>query len=1109
MEKKQQFIPPQGRSRLKRFKCLCCLIILLFGSFTQAVCAQAARVTLHLENASLEEFIGQIKRQTNYTFFYNDKITATVEPITLNKENVPLEEVLHEVLETKGFHFSIDDRTIIIRKAAPQTKQQVIKGRVVDSKGEALPGVTVQIKGTTLGTSTDTDGNFTLTIPAQDQLQLLFSFIGMEPQEITWDGQKELRVVMQEAQAELEEVVITGMFTRKANSYTGAVTTIKGEALKTVGNGNILSSLKNIDPSFLMVENLAAGSDPNATPDFQMRGQTGFAEVASEYQENPNQPLFILNGFETTLTKILDLDMNLVESVTLLKDATAKAIYGSKAANGVVVIETRRPEKGKMKITYTGSIDIEAPDLSSYDLCNAAEKLEAERRAGFYTSSKGSVTEQLALDERYSNMARQVAAGVDTYWLKKPLRVGVGHKHSLYLEGGDDYMLYGVDLSYNNVAGVMKGSDRTTLSGGITLSYRTKKFLFRNQLTIDDNKSDDSPYGSFSLYAQANPYHAVYDEKGHLQTSMSNLITEQNYLKNGMINTRYEDTYNLITENFYAEYQVLDNLRLTARLGVSKKNSTREEYKPAEHTDFSSYTTEELLPLRGSYLSKNRKDNSLSGDLGLAWSLTRDKHVLFLNAQYTMSRQKYDYWTVQTRGIANDKMDHISMAIEYLDTKPTGAEGITRDMGFVGSLNYSYDDRYLFDANYRLTGSSDFGADKRWGHFYSVGAGWNLHQEAFLNSAEWITRIKLRASTGYTGSQGFSSYAAIPTMTYYQSGYNGQLGSYLMGLANPELAWQKKYDTNAGADLSFFNGSLNARFDWYVSTTKGTITALTTPPSTGFASYTANLGEVENKGWEVYLNYRVWNETQSRSYATLYASASANTNTLKKISNSLKAMNDNTDKEYDEKQTTAVPVRYEEGSSMSTIWVVRSLGIDPETGREVFVKKNGELTHQWSSADYIDGGDTRPKVSGNFGLNAEYHGIGLNAGFTWRVGGQLYNTTLLDKVENADVHYNIDRRVFSDRWNTPGQAARFKSIADDSKTQPTSRFVEDYNSLTFSSLSVYYDFRECGFLKRSFLSQLKATFYMNDIATISSVKTERGTAYPFARSFSFSLQATF
>ena len=990
-------------------------------------------------------------------------------------------------------------------------EMRTITGLVVDQKGEILPGATVkavQAPGvkTLIATSTDLDGKFKLNIPSE-VTQIEVTFVGYKNQQVALKGKTDFKIVLTEDTQEMEEVVVTGMFTRKANSYTGSVTTIKGDELKTVGNGNVLSSLKNIDPSFLMVENLEVGSNPNAIPDFQMRGQTGFTEVASEYQENPNQPLFILDGFETTLTKIMDLDMNQVQSVTLLKDATAKAIYGSKAANGVVV-ETIRPEKGKMKITYTGSLDIEAPDLSSYDLCNAEEKLRAEYLAGFYTSSTGSATEQMNLDKRYTTVASAIAAGVDTYWLDKPLRVGVGQKHSLYLEGGDDYMLYGIDLSYNNVAGVMKGSNRNTLSGGITFSYKYKNLLFRNKFTIDDNKSNDSPYGSFSDYAYLNPYNRLHDEDGEMEDSWTGLVTEYNYLKNGLINTRFEDRYTTFTENFYAEYQALQNLRLTARFGLTKKNSGSEDYYPAGHTNFVSYTGDNLYK-RGSYSTYSRKDNNLSLDLGAAYSISKLRHTLFLNAQYSMSRAKYDYYTVAVQGLANDNMDHISMGVEYKNTKPTGSEGITRDMGFTGSLNYSFDDRYLLDVNYRLNGSSDFGTNNRWGHFYSFGLGWNLHKESFFSDIKWIERIKFRASTGYTGSQGFNSYDAIATLNYYQSAYQGELGSYLMGLANPDLAWQKKYDNNIGADLSFLQGAVNVRFDYYVSTTKGTITSVTTPPSMGFSSYMANLGEVENKGWEVYLNGRIWRDTPSRSYVNFYASAAANKNILKKISNSLKALNDSTDEEYDSSSATSVPVRYEEGQSMSTIWVVKSLGIDPQTGKEVFVKKDGSLTYDWSSSDFIAGGDTRPKVSGNFGINMEYHGFGLNAGFTWRLGGQMYNTTLLDKVENADVHYNVDRRVFTGRWSEPGQVARFKSITDDSETKPTSRFVEDYNLLTFSSLNVYYDFRECRFMEKSFLQRMKATFYMNDIATISSVKTERGTSYPFARSFSFSLQVTF
>ena len=1110
MKKECKPSPLSGKTSRWRgisWRIFCVFWLLCTTSFLFA--QQKQTFTVEFKANILEEVFAYFGKNSDYVFTFNSN-DLKQDPIRVTRSftNASLSTILTECLKGTPFTFEIIDRHVVIKKRAQvQQKSLTVKGFVCDEKKHPMPGVTIRVVGTTVGTATDTDGRFLLELPlGQDSLE--FSFVGYKTQFVKLTEKMDsLYIILSEETLEMDEVVVTGMFTRKANSYTGAVRTIKGKELRSIGNGNVLNSLRNIDPSFMMVENLAAGSDPNALPDFQMRGQTGFVEVTSEYRENPNQPLFILNGFEATLTKILDLDMNLVESVTLLKDATAKAIYGAKAANGVVVIETRRPQKGQIKVTYTGSVNVETPDLSSYNLCNAREKLEAERLAGFYSNE--SVVGQLELDQVYSMMLRQVLGEVNTYWLDKPLRVGIGHKHSLYLEGGDDYMLYGVNLSYNNVAGVMKGSERKTLSGDITLSYRYKKLLFRNQLCVDDNKSNDTPYGDFNLYAQLNPYNRIYNENGKMNDFWTNLVTEYNYLKNGQINTRFEDKYTSLTENFYIEYQALDNLRFTARVGVTKKDTDSEAYKPAEHTDFTNYTGEQYA-LRGTYAIKSRKDNTIDGDVGVAYSFNKRKQMLFLNAQYTMSRTKYDYYGVEVEGLANDGMDHISMAIQYKGTQPTGGEGIMRDLGFVFSTNYSYDNRYLLDVNYRLSGSSDFGADKRWGHFYSFGIGWNMHNEIFMENVDWIDLLKLRASIGYTGSQGFSSYDAVPTMDYYQESYNGQLGSYLLGLANPKLAWQRKYDTNVGLDLTFLNGRLNGRFEYYISTTKGTITSVTTPPSTGFASYMANLGEVENKGWEANLNWRVWQEPESASYFMFYISAASNTNTLKKVAESLKAMNDETDAEYDlQAENIDVPIRYEEGSSMSTIWVVKSLGIDPETGKEVFVKKDGSLTYDWSSRDYIDGGDTRPKISGNFGINMEWHGIGLSTGFMWQVGGQIYNETLLSKVENADLRYNVDRRVFSNRWSQLGQVARFKSITDDSYTQPTSRFVEDYNTLTFSSFNLYYDFRECDFMKNCFLERMKVSFYMNDIATISSVKTERGTAYPFARTFSFELQLTF
>lgn len=991
-----------------------------------------------------------------------------------------------------------------------------ISGIVKDDLGDPLPGAhvaTVKLRSTDAShaVATDINGHFELTFPG-DIKQITVSYIGFKTKTVTLTSKKDYEISLDSDAQAMEEVVVNGAFTRKANTFSGAVNTVKGEDLQRVGNQNVLQSLKNLDPSFMQVENLGAGSNPNALPDFQMRGSSTVASVQSEYSSSANQPLFILDGFETELTKILDLDMNLVESLTLLKDATAKAIYGSKAANGVIVIETKRPASGRLRISYNGSLSIEAPDLSSYDLCNAQEKLEVERMAGLFTATNGSGVSQITLDQTYANKLREILAGSETDWLSKPVRVGIGQKHSLHAEGGDNAMTYGVDLSYNNIEGAMKGSNRNTFSGGVTLSYRYKNLLFRDKLTIDYNHSNESPYGSFSSYAQMNPYSRLYDENGELVKSYNytnasgSTVDCANPLYNTTLNTIDQSTYTTITNNFYLEWQLKNNFRITGRLGFVRKNTTEDVFKPANHTDFLTETDEFQ---KGSYSKSTGKHTNVNGDVGLSWSKQWDKHLLFANGQLNFSDNTYNTTTVKAVGFPNDFMSDISFAIGYeKDGKPSGTEGVSRSVGGLVSLNYSYDERYLIDANYRLTGSSETSKDKRWGQFWSVGLGWNMEQESFLKEVDWLNKLKLRASVGYTGSQGFSSYDAKATFVYYSdSSYNGSIGSYVKGLANPDLKWQEKYDTNLGADFTLFDNRLTGRFDYYISRTKGMITDVTIPYTNGFSTYVANLGEVENKGYEAYLNYKVY--SRQRDYVNVFASVAHNTNKLKKVSNSLRAWNDLQDQTMISEGSTTPSVKYYEGCSMSAIWAVRSLGIDPQNGKEIFVKKDGTVTYDYDVSDQVVCGDTQPKFNGNIGFNGEINCIGFSATANYRWGGQLYNSTLVDKVENASLQYNVDRRVFTDRWQKAGDVARFKAITDQSTTYPTSRFVEDYNLFTLSSLTLYYDFRNCKFVKNSFLEQLKVSAYTSDLFNISSVKIERGTDYPFARTFSFAVQATF
>ena len=550
---------------LKTKLCLFFAMVLTFSAIAN-VNAQQERVTLRLRNVSVKTLFQEIQKQTDLNFVFNTEQAGALKPISIDVRSETVDNVLRQVLSDSDLTYEFDGNLIIVRPASQfqaQVSQQVeeikLTGKVVDENNELLPGVAVMIKGTTLGTATDADGKFELTLPSGKDIVLVFSFVGMETQEVAYLGQKELNVTMRSSVTEMDEVVVNGIFERKAESFTGSATVINREKLLSGGNRNLLQNLRNIDPSFKIVENLEFGSDPNRMPEIQMRGEQSIPDIEGTYSGNPNQPLFILDGFEADMETVFDLDMNRVQTVVLLKDAAAKAIYGSRAANGVVVIETVRPLPGTMRITYKGDLNITVPDLTGYNLCDINEKYEIESQHDIWKDYIGVTPEYLIHRENHLNEIKEaIEKGVDTYWLSKPLHVGVGHKHSLYLEGGDERIRYSMNLMYNNISGAMKGSDRNTFTGGFTLSYQYKDLLFRNQFSVTLNRADDSPYGSFSSYTKLNPYWTPYDENGELKKVLGTIggggIVEQqvgNPLYDATLNTKNFSKYTELTNNFY------------------------------------------------------------------------------------------------------------------------------------------------------------------------------------------------------------------------------------------------------------------------------------------------------------------------------------------------------------------------------------------------------------------------------------------------------------------------------------------------------------------------------------------------------------------------------
>ena len=461
------------------------LMMVLFLTFSaSSASAQNVEdrlVTVNITSGTIYEFFNQMKQQTGLDFIMSENNKKTLPKITIKGKNIPLRKALNVVMSQ--IHANYDIENGIVTVGNPVKASRKISGVVTDDGGELLPGVHVSVKGG-MQTVTDEQGHYTVTVPSS-ACSLTFSYVGMTRKTIMIGGGVSplKRNVSLANDNQIGEVVVTGLMNRDSKTFTGNASVYKGDDLKTVGHQNFLKSLALLDPSLSLTENLDMGSDPNTMPQVRLRGESSFSGFKnidkSGLQSDPNQPLFILDGYETTVERVVDLDMNRIESVTILKDAAAGAIYGARAANGVIVIKTKRPAEGQLKVSYNMDLDVNLPDLSSYDLLDAKENLQLINRLGLYRNNDGT------LRPEYNEIAKWVAEGVNTDWLSQPLRNTVGMKHSLNLQGGDSRMRYGVDLNYATNPGVMKESKRENYGIGVDLSYNFKdKVLFSNYLNV-------------------------------------------------------------------------------------------------------------------------------------------------------------------------------------------------------------------------------------------------------------------------------------------------------------------------------------------------------------------------------------------------------------------------------------------------------------------------------------------------------------------------------------------------------------------------------------------------------------------------------------------------
>lgn len=1125
----KKFLPEAGFSGRVMRRLAVLLVIWTAG--LSAVRAQQSQQTIavNFRNATVQQVFTWLDNHTQYDFVYNNSQIESLPRVSMQMSRTTVVDVVKHCLRNSSLSYQIRGNMVVIRPAdeiKKGTEEAVqFSGVVYDENGLPLAGVSVVLKQASRGAVTGPDGKFTLKARRSDDMTLSFSFLGMKNQEIAvFNNGKQvfkeldkINVHMDPAVSEIGNVVVTGILNIAQKSFSGSSTTITGEQLKTVApQGNALSAIQIFEPSFRIAENLDMGSNPNALPQMYVRGRSGIGTPAldesltSEHalKNDPNQPIFMLDGYEVSMEKIYDLDIERIETYTILKDAAATAMYGSRAANGVVVITTKPLPAGRLNVTYSGNFTINAPDLSSYNLMNAREKLEAERLAGYYdTDDPSQIATKL---KEYNGKLQNIERGIETDWLALPLRTSFGHKHSIGIAGASDAFRYGLDLMYDDQEGVMKGQNRKKMSAALNLQYQYKGLTFRNQMTTTLVNSQESPYGTFSDYVRMNPYDTYLDENGNIGMNMATWHSGSPY-RNPMYDATLGSFDKGKRHEFYDQFDVRyylnKKINFKANVALGYIVSDSDKFTDPAAAKFQS--TEKKGQLTTSRQKQSTYDISLNGYYNDQIGRHNINFVVGLNIR----EEKTNYEGFTYSGFPEGGFSAPGYAKD-IDTK-SYLEGKNRLFGALAVLNYSYNDVIFADLSGRIDGSSQFGSNKRFAPFFSTGAGVNIHNlKFFKENTPWLTQFKLRGTYGMTGKVSFPSYAAqnkYEMFTDWQ--YPTGDGVQIMYLGNPNLKWERTLQTDLGFEFEILKGVFYAKYNYYIKDTHDNIADMFIPTSSGFTSYKENIGRMENRGHEIKLQSRVVNTRNT--IINLIFNGASNKGKLKKISNSLRAYNDRVNEHYNSNQggndVQSTPLlRYVEGGSLTGIYAMRSLGIDPATGKELYMRRDGSTTFKWDPAENVLVGDTEPSMSGSFGLSAYWKGFTLDTYFMYEWGGQRYNQTLRTTIEMADIlNSNCDRRVLSDRWIKPGDIARFRDIKDyNSVTRPTSRLVQNYSYLNMSSLSVGYEFKR-DMIHKLGLYRLKLQFNCRDLFTASSIQVERGLSSPYARAFTLSVNASF
>lgn len=814
--------------------------ILIAGAvFCLSLSAFSQNISLNANDITVKEAMEQLKKSTGYSFVFSSTDVNTKKRITFTAQNATIEEIITQILNgQEGLSYDIQGKNIIVKKTGiqPSNKsERKISGRILDTNNEPVIGASIQIEGTSKGTVSDLDGNFSLNVEKGNTL--VISFIGYKRQYIDIKEQKTLAITMREDSEILNDVVVIGYGSVSKKELTSAVSHVSNKDLLQIGSSNPAMQIQG-KVSGVAVDNSHA-SDPNSSPSIQIRGVSSRTAGLG--------PLIVIDGVPGG--SLDNVNENDIESIDILKDGAASAIYGTRGSNGVIVITTKKGSTdGQIHTSYSGFVNIITP-IRELQVLNA-EEFKAHKRGDDY--------------------------GYDTDWFGELTQIGVSHSHTLQITGGNAKTNYKATVDYKNTDGIDIRSGRKEIGARLSLNHTGKSGLYNITLNAAPRtiNFDDSDYNVFSYALLLNPTMPVMNPE-----DVNKYIEINIYGTNNPVEI-------LKLEESGGERKILNwdgtfKLNLLPLLGHNDNHYLSSQITIAQQIDDTDYSwfrsANSTICDKSGFQGEASRKYDKSKQESLEWLVNygfdnKNHHIKFMGG-YSYQYFVNDGLNAENKNFASDLLGANNLGAGTYNSDAIGRLGMgsykndSKLIAFFGRLSYNLKDKYFATFSLRHEGSSKFGANHKWGSFPAVSAGWRISEEKFMQRIKWIDDLKIRGDYGVTGNQDFDSYQSLATMAGFDLNY--YKGQNIKGWGfntnpNPDLRWEKGKNWNVGIDFSLFNYKLNGSINYYSRKQQDLLGNYNVPmPPNGIATSFVNVGTMKNTGIEIELS---WNAVHNKDF---------------------------------------------------------------------------------------------------------------------------------------------------------------------------------------------------------------------------------------------------